>query len=101
MPLDRISEEIAHFIGLFHLEIEGHRLRLEYESFSHKREAAERAPEQIPDLVVAAPYTLKGFEPGLVHMPPPPAMPPPYLLSADIPSVDPLLSAEPLRPPET
>jgi hypothetical protein len=68
MPLDRISEEIAHFIGLFHLHIEENRLRLEYEAFSLKRDEAEPEPEQPPELVVAAPYSLKGFDPGLVYL---------------------------------
>ncbi|MDX1820558.1 MAG: hypothetical protein R3197_06625 [Paracoccaceae bacterium] len=36
MALDRISEEIAHFAGLFHLEIEAGKLRLDYESFRIK-----------------------------------------------------------------
>ncbi|MFU8865151.1 MAG: hypothetical protein ACNA7O_14655 [Rhodobacterales bacterium] len=33
MALDRISEEISHFIGLFHLEIEAAKLRLDYQAF--------------------------------------------------------------------
>lgn len=99
MPLDRISEEIAHFIGLFHLEIEGHRLRLEYEAFSFERDNATRDPEQLPDLVVAAPYSLKGFEPGLVYLPPAPVMPPPFLVPSEVPPGKfALVPAEP-RPP--
>ncbi|MFN4154657.1 MAG: hypothetical protein ACK4HF_08390 [Paracoccaceae bacterium] len=74
MAVDLISEEIARFIGLFHLEIEGSRLRLEYEAFAVKRDEAARTPEKVPDLVVNAPYSLKGFDPGLVYVSPPPTM---------------------------
>lgn len=38
MALDRISEEISHFIGLFHLEIEAAKLRLDYQAFKFLRD---------------------------------------------------------------
>ncbi len=38
MALDRISEEISHFIGLFHLEIEAAKLRLDYQAFRVQRD---------------------------------------------------------------
>lgn len=44
MALDRISEEISHFIGLFHLEIEAAKLRLDYQSFRVQRDAPELDP---------------------------------------------------------
>ncbi len=44
MALDRISEEIAHFAGKFHLEIEAAKLRLEYEAFQAKNAAPTLLP---------------------------------------------------------
>ncbi|ATX64832.1 hypothetical protein [Roseinatronobacter bogoriensis] len=44
MALDRISEEIAHFIGLFHLETEAAKLRIEYQSFRLSRDNPELDP---------------------------------------------------------
>ena len=44
MALDRISEEIAHFIGLFHLETEAAKLRIEYQSFRLARDSPELDP---------------------------------------------------------
>lgn len=67
MSFDRISEEIAHFIGLFHLDLEQARLRLEYDAFSLDQDEEARQPQETPDLVVAAPYSLKGFDPDLAY----------------------------------
>ena len=44
MALDRISEEIAHFVGLFHLESEAAKLRLEYQAFRVKADAPALDP---------------------------------------------------------
>ncbi len=44
MALDRISEEISHFVGLFHLEIEAAKLRLEYQEFRMLRDDAALDP---------------------------------------------------------
>ncbi|MDG4650317.1 hypothetical protein P6F26_17860 [Roseibacterium sp. SDUM158017] len=66
--MDRISEEIAHFVGLFHLEVEGQRLRLEYDAFALERDEKDRDEQPVPELRVDAPHTLKGFDPGLVYM---------------------------------
>lgn len=83
MAFDRISEEIAHFIGLFHLEIEGNRLRLEYEAFSVRSRENDRTFEKAPDLAVTSPHLLEGFDPGLVYLRPPVEMPPPLMLAGD------------------
>jgi hypothetical protein len=99
MPLDRISEEIAHFIGLFHLHIEENRLRLEYEAFSLKRDEVEPEPGQLPELVVAAPYSLKGFDPGLVYQAAPATTAPDYNLP-DTPPADAPPSPAQLPQPE-
>lgn len=44
MALDRISEEIAHFIGLFHLEIEAAKMRLDYLAFRNDMDGPELDP---------------------------------------------------------
>lgn len=44
MALDRISEEISHFIGLFHLEIEAAKLRLDYQAFKVARDGPALDP---------------------------------------------------------
>jgi hypothetical protein len=67
MSFDRISEEIAHFIGMFHLEVEENRLRVDYDAFKHERDEKARENKEVPDLVVSAPYKLKGFDPELVY----------------------------------
>lgn len=44
MALDRITEEIAHFVGLFQLEAEAAKLRLDYEAFRIKADAPALDP---------------------------------------------------------
>lgn len=39
MALDRISEDISHFVGLFNLETEAAKMRLDYQSFKLESEA--------------------------------------------------------------
>ncbi len=55
MALDRISEEIAHFAGLFHLEIEAAKLRLDYQSFQIKGAGPELSPVNDDPVVVKSP----------------------------------------------
>lgn len=97
MPLDRITDEIAHFIGLFHLEIDEHRLRLEYEAFSINRDEVAREPGQVPELAVSAPYSLKGFDPGLAYQTTSPPIAPHFALAKTLPE-DRLPDAKPLLP---
>lgn len=70
MPLDRISEEIAHFIGLFHLDTEAARMREGYDAFRAVRDA-ELPPDDLPRVTIKlnAPYDVKPFEPGLKFHP--------------------------------
>jgi hypothetical protein len=68
--MDTITEEIAHFIGLFHTNVEDARLRDSYKDFSLY------TPEQfIPPSVVTqshfeAPYELLGFDPYVAYKSP-------------------------------
>ena len=48
MALDRISEEISHFIGLFHLEIEAAKLRLDYQAFKVAQDGPALDPLRSP-----------------------------------------------------
>jgi hypothetical protein len=66
MPLDRTTEAIAHFIGLFHVDSEAARLRTEYDAFRGKSEALPE-PGDHPEFTIniRSPHDLKGFEPGL------------------------------------
>ena len=70
MPLDRISEEIAHFIGLFNLDTEAARMRDGYEAFRAVRDA-ELPPDDLSRVTIRlnAPYDVKPFEPGLKFHP--------------------------------
>lgn len=75
--MDRITEEIAHFIGLFHLTNEQARGRETYDKFTPDK-AVPSDPETPP--IVAdtfeAPYDLLGFEPWLrYHGPAYPLLP--------------------------
>jgi hypothetical protein len=44
MALDQISEEIAHFVGMFHLEIEAAKMRLDYLAFRTEMDGPELGP---------------------------------------------------------
>lgn len=66
MPLDRTTEAIAHFIGLFHVDSEAARMRVEYDAFRGKAEDLPE-PGDHPEFTIniRSPHELKGFEPGL------------------------------------
>lgn len=95
MGFDRISEEIAHFIGLFQLEIEGLRLRLDYERFSHRQQENALESQGHAPAGLTAPHVLKGFDPGLSWQPPFHPLPPPPILRPDAPAL-----SEVIAPPE-
>ncbi|MFV0475316.1 MAG: hypothetical protein ACK5MQ_14065, partial [Pikeienuella sp.] len=62
--MDRTTEAIAHFIGVFHLKVDAARMRDAYESF----EARPDAPEELADLppakvALVAPFELLDFDP--------------------------------------
>lgn len=70
MLLDRTTEAISHFIGLFQLDIEAARMRDGYDAF---RAAQGKAIElnDLPEFTITlrAPYALKGFDPGVDYQP--------------------------------
>jgi hypothetical protein len=71
MALDRISEEISHFIGLFHLEIEAAKLRLDYQSFRVQRDAPELDPLNEDPFSGKSVLTKGDVKTGLKYTPPP------------------------------
>ena len=75
MQLDKISEVISHFIGMFEISVEEARQQKSYDEFK----AAEAVKEDTPDLPstninVKAPYTLDDFDPHVPYMPVPPEL---------------------------
>ncbi len=67
---DKITEEIAHFIGVFHVSVEEARFREAYHEFSFHPVPSELEPLPaiVPDF--AAPYQLLGYEPGFDYRSP-------------------------------
>jgi hypothetical protein len=68
--MDKITETIAHFIGLFGIAIEEARLRKDYDEFQAQRALDREQPDLINVTVEGrAPYDLIGMEPGLLYQP--------------------------------
>jgi len=66
---DRISETIAHFIGLFDKASEEARLKQAYDEFRAKQEAEEKLPEhQTAAIKVDTSHTLEDFDPSLKYI---------------------------------
>jgi len=70
MYLDKVSEAIAHFIGLFQIETEQARLRDNYLEFKALRAAEQAAPpEDHAQLTFQSPYDFDDPDPGLHYVP--------------------------------
>lgn len=69
MTLDRTTDAIAHFIGLFHLDIEEMRLRSDYEAFEFARETDESDPIEPSEIALKAPFAPEGFDPDVTYVP--------------------------------
>jgi hypothetical protein len=68
--MDKITETIAHFIGLFGIAIEEARLRKDYDEFQAQRALEREQPDLINVTVEGrAPYDLIGMDPGLLYQP--------------------------------
>lgn len=68
--MDKITEEIAHFIGAFHITVEDARLREGYNEFPFNPVQSELDPLPVIDADFAAPHQLLGYEPGLDYRSP-------------------------------
>lgn len=70
--LDKITEEIAHFVGFLHMSVEDARMREGYREFSYETSSKhlDTPPVHLTDF--SAPYEFVGFDPGLRYHSPPP-----------------------------
>lgn len=68
--MDKITEEIAHFIGVFHVSVEDARYREAYQEFTLNPVQSE--PDVHPVIVsdFAAPFELLDYEPGIDYRSP-------------------------------
>ena len=71
MLIDKVTEEIAHFIGLFQIAVESGRLRKDYQDFQIARQLAED-PASLDDthVIFRPSYIFNEPEPGLRYVPP-------------------------------
>lgn len=76
MALDPTTEVVAHFIGLFHLDLEDLRLRSDYETFSALKAKQEFDPLLIIDINVRAPHAPREYNPRIEYEAPVPPTPP-------------------------
>jgi hypothetical protein len=69
--MDRITEEISHFIGMFHMSVEQTRMREAYNEFTPRPDnpSDPDIPEWAPSKF-QAPYGLIGYDPGVDYVPP-------------------------------
>ncbi|RJG41636.1 type I secretion protein [Mesorhizobium sp. DCY119] len=81
--MDKITETIAHFIGLFQIAVEEARLRKDFDEFQ-AQSALAREQNQLLDVDVEAkaPYDFVGMDPGLRYQP----------LAPDLATVEPWLN---------
>ncbi|OHV85003.1 hypothetical protein [Rhizobium sp. LCM 4573] len=68
--MDKITEEISHFIGLFHTTIEDVRLREAYTDFSYYVTQQPLRVEPVFDSSFEAPFEFLGFDPGVSYKAP-------------------------------
>jgi hypothetical protein len=68
--MDKITEEIAHFIGVFHVSVEDARYREAYQEFTLNPVHSETDAHPVVDSVFAAPFELIDYEPGVDYRPP-------------------------------
>ncbi len=82
--MDKVTEAIAHFIGLFQITEEQARLRESYESFKQAQRASSDDPQwdQV-GVSFKSPYQFKDHDPQLHYVPP-------------APQVEPLTSSHPI-----
>lgn len=73
MAFDPVTEVIAHFAGVFQIELEEARLRLQYEKFSALKAMEEEAgPPRSPiTITIEAPYGLGQIDPEIKYASPP------------------------------
>ena len=70
--MDKLTEEISHFIGFFHISVENARAREAYTEFAFTKVDVHLDKLQVHTSDFAAPFDLLGFEPGFGYRAPPP-----------------------------
>lgn len=73
--LDRVTEDISHFIGFFHLSVEEARLRDSFTDFYYHANIRDAVEQLTFSASFNAPYTLLGYDPALIYRPVPPDFP--------------------------
>ena len=77
--MDKITEVIAHFIGLFEITSEEGRARSSYREFHAKDEGRPTIPlHEGESVVIRAPHTLEDFDPFIPYRPLPPSIEPAF-----------------------
>lgn len=72
--IDKITEEIAHFIGFFHMSVEDVRMREAYREFSYETQEKDAHSPPVHPSDFSVPYEFVGFDPGLEYQSPPPVL---------------------------
>ncbi|MEQ8902016.1 MAG: hypothetical protein RID11_01145 [Roseovarius sp.] len=68
MSLDRTTESIAHFVGLFHMAVEDNRLRDQYIEFKRdKDDTDDEAGFEFKPVRIATDFKLNGYSGKVVH----------------------------------
>jgi hypothetical protein len=106
MALDRISEEISHFVGLFHLETEAAKLRLDYQAFRLKQDGPGLDPLKEDPFSGRSELSLRDYNPRLKQpdAKPAPASPTPPAVAAQQPDdmrTDPAIMQVDLTDPDS
>lgn len=69
LGMDKITEEIAHFIGMFHTNLEQARARESYTDFSFVSTTHEAQSSPVDGSTFAADYEFEGYDPYLNYRP--------------------------------
>lgn len=82
LGMDKITEEISHFIGIFHTSLETARQRESYDdfTFSQRQQDIHTSPSESGSF--EAPFELLGYDPALAYRPVAPVFPGPPLWTA-------------------
>ena len=68
--MDKITEEISHFIGLFHTTVEDARMRDAYPDFTYQAQTHTVTTQPVHQGQFDAPFEFLGFDPGVNYKAP-------------------------------
>lgn len=69
LGMDRVTEEIAHFIGMFHIDLEQARARENYTDFSLARTTSDIHSRSMGETPFTADFEFEGYDPYLNYRP--------------------------------